>query len=171
VAAAGRSRREWGWHPLVDEWAARIVADARIRPGERVFDLGAGSGALTRHLVAAGARVVAVELHPGRAAALRERFDRSQVQVVEGDVLDLYLPERPFRVVANPPYAVAGPLLRLLLGGRSGLRSAHLVLPVAVIRRQASTRRWLVEPAKPLPRNAFRPPPRVDSAVVGVRRR
>jgi 23S rRNA (adenine-N6)-dimethyltransferase len=74
VPASGRSGRAWGWHRLADEWAARVVAAAAIRPGELVFDLGAGTGALTGHLVQAGARVVAVELHPGRAATLRRRF-------------------------------------------------------------------------------------------------
>jgi 23S rRNA (adenine-N6)-dimethyltransferase len=68
------SRRAWGWHRLTDEWAARIVAEAGIRPGELVLDIGAGEGALTASLIKAGARVVAVELHPGRAARLRRRF-------------------------------------------------------------------------------------------------
>nr|UXC93975.1 truncated ribosome methyltransferase [Mycobacteroides abscessus subsp. abscessus] len=62
-----RSRRQWGWYPLTDDWAARIVAESGVRSGEFVVDLGAGHGALTAHLVAAGARVLAVELHPGRA--------------------------------------------------------------------------------------------------------
>jgi 23S rRNA (adenine-N6)-dimethyltransferase len=124
--------------------------------------------------------VVAVELHPGRAAALRERFGGrhpEQVRVVEADVLGMYLPDRPFRVVASPPYAVATPLLRLLLGARSGLVSAHLVLPVAVIRRavgqagRQAGRRWSISAGRSLPRNAFRPPPRVDSAVLEVHRR
>jgi 16S rRNA A1518/A1519 N6-dimethyltransferase RsmA/KsgA/DIM1 with predicted DNA glycosylase/AP lyase activity len=44
-----------------------VVAGADIRPGELVYDLGAGDGALTGPLLAAGARVIAMELHPGRA--------------------------------------------------------------------------------------------------------
>ncbi|MFB9837004.1 rRNA adenine N-6-methyltransferase family protein, partial [Actinoallomurus acaciae] len=107
MVASGRSRRAWGWHPLVDEWARRVVEDARVRPGQLVLDIGAGRGALTTHLLAAGARVVAVEAHPGRAAWLRERFAGTGVTVVESDVLDLPLPRRPFRVVAGPPYAIS----------------------------------------------------------------
>ena len=66
MPATVRSRRAWGWHLLTDEWAARIVADAAVRPGELVLDIGAGRGALTAELVERGARVVAVEVHPAR---------------------------------------------------------------------------------------------------------
>ena len=97
------SRRSWGWHQLVDEWAAQVVAGAGLRPGVLVVDLGAGDRALTAPLVAAGARVLAVELHPRRAARLRERFAADPVTVVECDIADFRLPRRPFQVVANPP--------------------------------------------------------------------
>jgi 23S rRNA (adenine-N6)-dimethyltransferase len=174
VSASGWSRRAWGWHRLVDEWAARIVAAAAVRPGELVFDIGAGTGALTGHLVRAGARVVAVELHPGRAALLRQRFPG--ITVVEADALSLRLPRRPFRVVANPPYGITAGLLDLLLAPGTRLVAADLVLQRAVVRKYADhcvprTRTHRMSIGLALPRHAFRPPPRVDSAVLIVRRR
>jgi len=175
VPASGRSRRAWGWHRLVDEWAARVVAAAAVRPGELVLDIGAGTGALTGHLVRAGARVVAVELHPGRAALLRQRFP--QITVVQADALSLRLPHRPFRVVASPPYGMTADLLDLLLAPRTRLVAADLVLQRAVVRKYAPTRgtarpvrAYALSAGLALPRHAFRPPPRVDSAVLVVRR-
>ena len=179
LAAPGRSRRAWGWHRLVDAWAATIVADAGIRPGQLVVDLGAGYGALTAHLVAAGAQVLAVELHPRRAQVLRERFGDA-VTVICADLTDLRYPRRPFRVVANPPYALTSSLVRSLLAPESRLIAADLVLQRAVARRYASTqapgadrrlRHWNVAIGRAVPRRAFRPQPTVDSAVLLVRRR
>ena len=170
----GGSRRAWGWHPLADEWAARIVADAAIRPGELVLDIGAGDGALTGALVAAGARVIAVELHPGRVRRLRERFAGAPVAVVAADATaGLRLPGRPFRVVASPPYGISSALLRILLAPGSRLVAADLVLQRAAVRRFVAARlpRWELREGRSLPRRAFRPPPQVDSAVLVVRRR
>ncbi len=65
------TRRQWGWHPLRPDWARTLVSDSPVRPGDLVVDLGAGTGALTGPLLDAGARVIAVELHPGRASTLR----------------------------------------------------------------------------------------------------
>lgn len=175
--SAGVSRRQWGWHPLVDSWARRVVADSGVRAGEFVVDLGAGDGALTRHLVAAGARVVAVELHSGRAARLRERYPG--VTVVECDLTEFRWPRRPFRVVASPPYSLSSDVLRALLAPGSRLVAADLVLQRAVVRRYVDGRapgagRWLrqfaLRPGRALPRQAFRPPPRVDSGVLVIRR-
>ncbi len=171
MPASGRSRRAWGWHRLADEWAARVVAAAGVRPGELVLDIGAGEGALTAHLVRAGARVVAVELNPRRAGVLRERF--GGITVVHADAASIRLPGRPFRVVASPPYGISSDLLRMLLAPGSRLVAADLVLQRAVVRKYASgaARGFSLTAGLTLPRRAFLPPPQVDSAVLVVRRR
>ena len=156
------------------------MAAAAVRPGELVIDIGAGRGALTAPLLAAGARVIAVEAHAARACFLRDRFAGRDVVVVTDDALTVRLPRRPYRVVANPPYAISAPLLRRLLAPGSALTSADLVLQRAVVRRQAEgdnrdTKRigrdWDIAMGIRLPRSAFAPPPQVDSAVLVARRR
>jgi 23S rRNA (adenine-N6)-dimethyltransferase len=135
---------------------------------------------LTRHLIAAGARVIAVELHPQRVCHLRRRFAGAAVTVVAGDATTLRLPRQPFRVVASPPYSIASPLLRHLLAPGSRLVAADLVLQKAVVRRWVEAgapgtnrwlRRWTLCAGRSLPRRAFQPPPHVDSAVLVIRHR
>lgn len=147
-----------------------------MSPGDLVLDVGAGTGALTAHLLASGAHVVAVELHDGRAQVLRRRFGK-QITVVRVDIARLRLPRRPFRVVASPPYAASSALLTLLMS-TDRLQSADLVL------QRAAARRFVLSPPAGrysrhyqfhvgilVPRRAFDPPPQVDAAVLEVRRR
>ena len=150
-----------------------------------MLDVGAGQGALTGPLIQAGARVIAVELDPGRAEALRRRFGRANsngrassngraggVTVVQADAASLRLPRQPFRVVASPPYGITADLLSLLLAPGSRLVAADLVLQRAAVRRYAErrVRGCRITQGLAVPRRAFTPPPRVDSAVLVIRR-
>lgn len=171
-------RTQWGYHELSDLWAGRIVGRARIRPGDLVLDVGAGRGALTAKLLTAGARVIAVELHPQRARRLRQRFG-SSVVVVEADASDLRLPKREFRVVANPPFGITTALLRRLLSSGSRMRSADLIVPAYTAARWAAGRghgsaRWTASYSARvvarLPADAFRPPSPMATAVLRLER-
>lgn len=137
-----------------------------------MLDLGAGTGALTAPLVGRDARTVAVELHAGRASALRRRFEGSAVTVVEADILEIPLPQRPFRVVANPPYAVGAALVRKLTNPRSQLVRADLVVPRWMARRYEASapRGFSAQVGQHVPASAFDPAPRSDSAVLILRR-
>jgi 23S rRNA (adenine-N6)-dimethyltransferase len=167
----------WGWYELDAEWAARLVNEAALRPGSLAVDIGAGRGAISAALLDAGCRVIAVERHPRRAAYLRERFAGEAVVVVQADAADLRLPRRPYHVVANPPFAVTGAILRRLLQPGTRLRAGHLVVQEAAARRWArldapGAARWSrgfeVSLGARIPRRAFTPRPRVDARVLRI---
>jgi 23S rRNA (adenine-N6)-dimethyltransferase len=174
------AKPRWGYHRLDSRWAARLVAGSEVRAGDLVLDVGAGEGALTAPLVACGAHVVAVELHPRRATALRGAYPSARVTVVVADATDLRLPRRPFRVVANPPFAATTALLRRLTAPGSRLVRADLVVPWHAAERWASgnapgSRRWGREfdawVSGRVPRDAFAPPTPNGVAVLVLRRR
>ncbi len=142
-----------------------------------MLDIGAGHGIITAELLAVGAQVIAVERHSGRLDVLRERFD-GRVTVVAADAADLRLPRRPYKVVANPPFAVTSPLLRRLLQPGTRMITADLVL------QDAAARRWSAPDAPGIgrwgrthragivarvPATAFAPPPRVTCSVLQIR--
>jgi len=172
-----QSRRQWGWHQLDPTWAQRLVAESGVGRGDVVIDIGAGLGAITAPLVASGASVIAVERHAARAATLRERF--GDVTVVGADASHLWLPRRPFHVVANPPFAITSAVLRRLLQPGSRLITATLVLDERAVARWSgpgapATSRWRrhfdVAVSARLPRDAFYPSPRIACRVLTLRR-
>lgn len=171
--SAGGSR--WDWYRLQPDWAERLVDAAQVRRGELVVELGAGDGALTVPLAAAGARVIAVELHPGRAQRLRERVAGLDVAVLELDALDFRYPTRRVRVVANPPFAIGSALIRAA-AREPAVAAADLVLPRAVAARWSNDqtrtlRRFRSQLGLSVPRRAFAPAPRVDCRLLHLRRR
>ena len=152
-----------------------MVAAAQLRSGELVVDLGAGTGNLTVPLAEAGVRVIAVELHPRRAEELRRRLREYDVVVVERDLSTFVPPGRPFRVVANPPFAQTAALLSML-GNSRHLTRADLVLQRGVVRQlessaRRSTRRLGARWVMDLPPAAFVPRPTVECSLVTLRPR
>jgi 23S rRNA (adenine-N6)-dimethyltransferase len=176
VSGRPRSARiEWGWYRLADHVARSLVDAGDVRPGDLVLDLGAGDGVITRRLADAGARVIAFELHPERAARLRRTVAGSDVKVVRADIRDLRLPTRPFRVVANPPFAGISAILVRLTSSGSRLARADLVVPrsVALVWQRRLARphsAWLVSALTPIPRSAFTPRPRIDTCIMRIER-
>lgn len=175
---AGGSGR-WGWHRLDSRWIAGLIDAAGIGPGDLVLDVGAGDGRITAQLLDRGASVIAVELHPGRAAALRSRFQAHRVIVVRANASDLRLPRRPFKVVANPPFGITTALLRRLTRPTSRLESASLVVPAWAAARWAAGRGAGGTTSRSLfrcshggivPAKAFRPPPRTDAGILLIHR-
>jgi 23S rRNA (adenine-N6)-dimethyltransferase len=175
-----RGDARWGWHQLDNRWVSRLIAAADVGPGDLVLDVGAGTGAITAQLLRRGASVVAIELHPRRLHTLRERFAGLAVTVVRADATDLRLPRRPFKVVANPPFATTTALLRRLTAPSSRLEQASLILPAWAAARWAAGRGTCGATSRAtfafargprVPAGAFHPAPPADPAILLVHRR
>jgi 23S rRNA (adenine-N6)-dimethyltransferase len=161
--------------------AAELVRDAAIAPGDLVLEIGAGHGRLTEELARVADHVLAVELDPALARALRGRWEN--VEVVEGDATAVELPVEPFRVVSNVPFHRTTDLLHTLLDDPAGA----LVRADLVVEWDVAVKRALPWPssvngvvwsayfeaslARRLPRSLFTPSPAVDAGVLVLRRR
>ena len=176
-----------GQHFLADAKVLARIADAlELRGDETVVEIGPGRGALTELLVERAGRVVAVELDRALAAMLRERYAaRPTVEIVEADVLEVDLAAvagRPdFVLAGNVPYYITTPILFHALRPPAPTRAVYLVQREVAERIVAPPNgaeygalsvnvqaRAQAELLFGVPAGAFRPPPKVESAVVRI---
>ena len=185
-----RPRRRFGQHFLVDGGVLQDIA-ARVQPTpeDLVLEIGPGRGALTAPLRARVERLVAVEIDRDLCAHLRERFLEPGLRVIEGDFLRLDLRQlleeegrSTLFVVSNLPYNITAPVLFRLREHADLVRRAVLTLQKEVAERlvaPAGTRTYSqltvflgqcarISLARLIPSTAFRPRPKVDSAVIDV---
>lgn len=183
-----RALKRYGQHFLEPAWAEKLVAAIDPQPADRFLEIGPGPGALTLRLAPRVAHLTAVEIDPMMVAALREKVP-ANVTLVHGDFLDFDLSRLGAGVVraaGNLPYNVSSPILFKLLDAHrthGTLADATLMVqrevadridarpgggdygPLAIlVQLHADVRRVLN-----IPPGAFRPPPKVRSAVVALR--
>jgi 23S rRNA (adenine-N6)-dimethyltransferase len=144
------------------------VARADVGPDDLVLDLGAGTGALTFPLAALASRVVAIERDPKLARRLARRAP-DNVTVHERSIESAWLPRRPFRVVANLPFAGSNAVVRRLVDRRVPLLGADLVVELGVALRWQHDLPARCSIAVVLPSGAFVPAPPCRAAVLRIR--
>lgn len=177
-------RKKLGQHFLVDQSITeRIVAESGVNPGDRVLEIGPGRGILTRALLNAGALVHAVELDVELYTGLtQEMRGKNNFTIEHGNALrfDFGSLPPPYAIVSNLPYSVASALIGKFIENASFVSSMTLMVQAEVGERVT---------AKPgdshygafsvfvnyhadatylftVPPSAFRPAPKVDSAVI-----
>jgi len=125
-----RPKKRFGQNFLRDSGVVtKILAAARIEPGDRILEIGPGLGALTDRLLAAAGEVTVMEVDRDLAAGLAARREPG-LRIIEGDCLDLdwaaALPLPPYKLVANLPYNISSQVLFKILDHRQ--RFSRLVL-------------------------------------------
>jgi 16S rRNA A1518/A1519 N6-dimethyltransferase RsmA/KsgA/DIM1 with predicted DNA glycosylase/AP lyase activity len=172
----------FGQNFLRDPRTARaLVEAAKISSGDRVYDLGAGPGALTHALLSAGAHVVAVERDANLANKLRRRFAGLRVTVVQSDMNDVKF-AAPFKVVANIPFNQTAATMRRLFFSDSPPDLAQLVVQREAAEKYAGIGRltavslmlgpWFeMDIVRSLRPEEFVPRPRVESVALRIVRR
>ena len=190
MSSLPRARKRFGQHFLEPAWVARLLDSLSPSPDDVFLEIGPGRGALTASLASRVRRVIAVEIDRDLAGFLQQQLPPT-VTVVEADFLGvdierLVAGNNPVRVVGNLPYNVSSPILfRLLHAAGHGrvLADATLMLQKEVADRLTAAPGTAdygslaiqvalladVERVLTLPPGAFRPPPKVTSAVVRMR--
>lgn len=191
--ASGKTRA-LGQHFLRDDAVAeRMVSLVAPTSRDLVLEIGPGEGALTGRLTRSAGRLLALEVDPVLAGALRERFAEAphvEVRLADGRAFDYSaLPEmKPdpggrVLVVGNLPYSVGKPILMALVEAGRAIDEMALMLQKEVAERVAAVpggrtygslsvlTQIAAEPRLcfAVPPGAFRPPPQVDSAVLHLR--
>lgn len=169
-------------------WRQRIFKILSPGANESWIEIGAGHGEMTQLLAAGGRRVIAIEADPPLAEDLQQKVHDHErewpdVEIVSADVLTVDLQKLvtgDFRVYGNLPYYITSPILHHLFDYAGQIRSIHIVIQLEVAERiaaQPGRREYGYLSAlcqfyaKPeivlrIPPGAFRPPPRVKSALV-----
>ena len=190
-----RARKRFAQHFLEGAWVNKLVAALGVAADDAILEIGPGRGAITRPLSAQAGRLLAIEIDRDLAADL-EAAALPKVTVVTSDVLSVDLvpiltqwlgappsSANQIRVVGNLPYNISSPILFALIELASqthGVRDATLMLQKEVADRlvaKVGTGEYGVltvltglnaDVARvlSLPPGAFRPQPKVHSAVV-----
>ncbi len=177
------ARKRFGQHFLEDPAAVRAILDAMApRPDDAVVEIGPGLGALTGPLLDRVRHLDVVEIDRDLCARLRERFPPDRLTVHEGDALEFDFSRlgAPLRVVGNLPYNISTPLLFHLAGFAARCADLHVMLQKEVVDRLTAgpgskdygrltvmlQYRYRLDRLIDVPASAFRPAPKVDSAVV-----
>ena len=184
-----RPKKSFGQHFLHEKrYIESIVSAISPRPNDVVVEIGPGEGALTLPLLAAAGKLTAIELDTDLIPDLKARAASvGELEVIHADVLKVDFTalarERgveKLRVAGNLPYYISSPILFHCVEHAGAIEDMHFMLQKEVVDRMAaepgskvygrlSVMLQLVcriEPLFEVPPGAFRPPPKVDSAVV-----
>lgn len=165
--------------------AERIVLVAGLAPDAVVFEIGAGTGMLTRELLKRTKKVIALEADGELFEKLQTDFaheiSNGQLELVYGDIrtFDIAALPKEYALVANIPYYLTGEIFRMFLESRNQPSVFTLLVQKEVAERIARSKKESILSLSvkaygtpsyefTVPRGAFSPAPKVDSAVLTI---
>ncbi len=179
-----QKKKSLGQHFLHNlSYLNRVADAAHIKKNENILEIGPGEGTLSAVLLERGATLTVIEKDSRLISVLQEKFKKEiaekKMTVVEGDALQYTPPFKKYKVVGNIPYYISGALFKKFLTIKN--QPTHLVFLVQkeVAERIARSKKESIlslsikvygEPRylKTVPRGAFSPAPKVDSAILAV---
>jgi 16S rRNA (adenine1518-N6/adenine1519-N6)-dimethyltransferase len=175
---------------LDDGLISRIADAAEVLSGDRVLEIGAGAGVMTRTLSERGASVAALEIDRTLEPVLHEVLSGTTAEVVFADVMKCDLQEitsrafggAPFDVVANLPYYITADVFLLLVKSRLPIRRMTVMVQKEAAERimaSVGTKNWCLlavtvqhfgvpSVLMRVPPEAFTPRPHVESVLLRV---
>ncbi|HEX8974527.1 MAG TPA: 16S rRNA (adenine(1518)-N(6)/adenine(1519)-N(6))-dimethyltransferase RsmA [Patescibacteria group bacterium] len=186
-----KAKKSLGQNFLQDESILnRIIEDGKISQDDVVIEIGPGKGALTEKLAKACKKVVAIELDDRLIDLLHTKFvGNENVEIIHDDILKINLPElierykiqdTRYKVVANIPYYITAPIIRLLLETKFPPSEMILMVQKEVAERIVAEKgemsilavsvQYYAEAQYlfTVPRSAFDPAPKVDSVIIRI---
>ena len=189
-----KAKKSLGQNFLKDESVLeRIVQDAKISQEDVVLEIGPGKGALTEKLAKICKKVVAIELDDRLIELLHTKFVGDKVEIIYGDILKINLPElienrislkaneaKNYKLVANIPYYITAPIIRLLLETKYPPQEMILMVQKEVAERIVAKSGEMsilavsvqyyakAEYLFTVPKESFDPVPKVDSAIIKI---
>lgn len=184
--AGHQARKRFGQNFLHDPGVIeRIIRAIHPKPDEAIVEIGPGLGAITEEILAVNPKLQVVELDRDLIPVLRTKFfNYPEFRIHEADALKFdfsqLVDEKPLRIIGNLPYNISTPLIFHLLSQTGVVQDMHFMLQKEVVQRMAAvsgdnnygrlgimTQYFCkVQPLFEVGPGAFRPSPKVDSAIV-----
>ena len=182
-----QAKKRFGQNFLHDDGVISKIVDAiNPEPGENLIEIGPGLGALTEPVIDRAGAISVVELDRDLAHRLRHHpFLAPKVTIYEADALkfdfsEIAQDEKPLRIFGNLPYNISTPLIFHLLTFKDCVQDMHFMLQKEVVQRMAASEnckaygrlsimtqyQCQVIPVMEIGPEAFKPAPKVDSAIV-----
>ena len=182
-SSSHRPRKRFGQHFLHDPRVlARLVEAINPARDDFMVEIGPGEGALTRHLLKLAGHFEVIELDRDLASGLAAELPPPHLIVHCADALEYDFSRFPagVRIVGNLPYNISTPLLFHLARFAQRMRDLHFMLQLEVVERMVAApstaaygrlsvalqARFRMKKLFKVSKGAFRPPPKVESAVV-----